>query len=183
LVNINLLPEEARRNASRRTTGLSAWMVPLIMAAAVGMVASMMTLRQAQDARALEQEIQSLTAEKQKYSHEVALIAEVEGRRNDLARRVEAATNLDTARGGYVRQLATLNDVLPANLWLTGVTQDPGAPTVRIEGRSLGPAPVFMLMRGLERSEPFEEVNLEYLKKDPDQEQGATAFVLTSRVL
>ena len=183
MVNINLLPEEARRNASGRRTGLPAWVIPAGMTAIVVLASSTMTLRQIQDARSLDEEIQSLSREKDKYQTEVALLAEVQARRDELSRRVEAAGALDTSRGTYVRQLSTLNDVLPANLWLTGVTEEQDGGSIRIEGRSLGPGPVFAFLRALEESEPFQGTSLEYLKKDPDQEQGATAFVFTVRPL
>lgn len=181
MININLLPEEARRTTSVRTAGLPGWVVPAGMTGLVMLVASTLTLRQIQDARSLDEEIQSLSREKEKYGTEVALLAEVQAKRDELSRRVQAATALDTARGTYVRELSTLNDVLPANLWLTGVTEEQDGGSMRIEGRSLGPGPVFSFMRGLEASAPFQGTSLEYLKKDPDQEQGATAFVLTVR--
>ena len=181
MVSINLLPEEARKHASGRRSGLSAWLVPLATMCIVALVASTMTLRQIQDARSLDDEIHSLTREKEKYHSQVALIAQVEQQRDDLARRVEAARNLDIGRGTYVRELAALAGAIPANVWLTGVTQDSGANTVRIEGRALGPAPVFLLMHGLETSDVFDGISLEFLKKDPDQEQGSTSFVINSR--
>lgn len=180
MVNINLLPEEARRHTTTRS-GVSPWLVPVAFTALLGITASTLTLRQIQDGRALDDEIRTLTGEKERYRSQVALISEVERKRDDLGRRVEAARSLDTGRGSYVRQLSTIDAVLPGNVWLTGVTQEPGIGVLRIEGRSLGPAPVFMLMQGLDRSESFDEVTLEYLKKDPDQEEGSTAFVLTSR--
>jgi Tfp pilus assembly protein PilN len=183
VVNINLLPEEARKAAYGKRTSLPAWLAPVGMGALVALAATTMTLRQVQELRSLQQEITTLGAEKEKYSQQVALLEDVQQKKDELERRVEAARQLDRGRGTYVSQLSALDAVLPSNVWLTTVTEEPGSRMVRIEGRSLSPLSVFALMRGLEQCEPFGDVSLEYLKKDPDQEMGATAFVLTSRAL
>ena len=180
MININLLPPEERAGGSGRG-GPPPWMIPAGVGLALALVVTSLTLRQVQEIRALRAEIVELEEEKTKYNRQLAMIADVSRRHDDLSRRLQAAQSLNIRRGDQVRVMTDLVGAIPSRLWLVSFREE-AAGRARIEGRALSLLSVFEFMQDLEQAPSFHDVALTYLKRDVAIDGGTAEFMVEATV-
>jgi Tfp pilus assembly protein PilN len=180
MVNINLLPPEERAGAGGRG-GPPSWLVPTGVVLALGLVVTSLTMRQVQEMSSLRDEIAQMEVEKTRYSNQLAMIAEVSQRRDELSQRLHAAQELNIRRGEQVRVMTDLVGAVPSRLWLVSFKEE-SAGRASIQGRALNLLAVFEFMSDLERSSAFAGVSLTYLKRDDAIDGGTAEFMLQTTV-
>lgn len=176
MININLLAPEDRSGGHASRAGVPPWLAPAAGGLLLALAVSSLTLKQLQEARLVGEEIAQLEREKERYSRQLSLIADVTRQRDDLTNRLRAAQSLETGRGYRVEVMVAVLQALPPSLWLSTLEEQGGR--VRITGRAVSAMSVFEFMSGLETSASFDSVTLTYLKRDPEIDGGASDFLI-----
>jgi len=140
-----------------------------------------LTLRQVQEMGSLRTEIEELEGQRTRYNRQLAMIADVTKRRDELSRRLEAAQSLNIRGGDQVAVMTDLVGSIPSRLWLVSFREET-AGRARIEGRSLSLLSVFEFMKDLELSSSFQDVSLTYLKRDANINGGTAEFLVETTV-
>lgn len=182
MIRINLLPHEER--ASKRKISL-----PTISGGAVlwvtlglivygGAVAGIWTL-QSQKINEYETKIQALNEESARLAPQLAKIRKLQKEREEVNKRLSVIASLDKDRYLRVRMMNDLCTNVPANCWLTGVTESGGS-KVNIEGVTFSNFIIADLMTSLEGSGRFKQVALVKAEEGTIEDVRVVQFAMSA---
>lgn len=182
MINVNLLPKEERSVEPRALTPpRTKFLVPLAAAIAVLVPVGTLFVHQETRLQSLERDIQLAEQEAATLRPRVARVQELEQRRDDLLRRLDLVSSLNQERTLTVRLLDELAHQVPANLWLTRMTPT-GTSAMTLEGITFTPIVLSDLMRSLDESRMYRNVDLTVAERTQIGEQKVVKFTITASV-
>jgi Tfp pilus assembly protein PilN len=129
----------------------------------------------------LDEEINQLTAEKNRLAPIIAEVQKFQAKLAELEEKEKLIERLKSEREGPVRMLDVLSGELPDFVWLTELTQK--GPQVTIDGMAASYVSIADYIRKLEDNEWFQNVELIDAKVDQREEQEFTQFQLRTQVV
>jgi type IV pilus assembly protein PilN len=182
VINVNLLPKEERSIEPRALTPpRTKFLVPLAAAIAVLVPVGTLFVHQETRLQSLERDIQLAEQETATLRPRVARVQELEQRRDDLLRRLDLVHSLNQERTLTVRLLDELAHQVPANLWLTRMTPS-GTSAMTLEGITFTPIVLSDLMRSLDESRMYRNVDLTVAERTQIGDQKVVKFTITASV-
>ncbi|MGH9323866.1 MAG: PilN domain-containing protein [Vicinamibacteria bacterium] len=129
----------------------------------------------------LEQEINQLTAEKNRLAPIIVEVQRYQAKLAELEEKEKLIERLKSEREGPVRMLDSLSAELPDFVWLTQLQQR--GSQVTIDGMAASYVSIADYIRKLEDSEWFQNVELVDARVDQQQEQEFTQFQLRTQLI
>lgn len=182
MINVNLLPKE-ERFVEPRTLAPPRTKFLLPLAAAVALLVPIGTLFAHQEMRlqSLRRDIQLAEQESATLRPRVARVQELEGQRADLLRRLDLVRSLNQERTLSVQLMDELARQVPGNLWLTKLA--PAGPSgMTLEGITFTPLFLSDLMRRLDESRLYRDVDLTVAERTQIGEQKVIKFTITAAI-
>jgi len=182
MIRINLLPAEGRKRSRKIALpsvsgGAVVWTV-----VAVGIYAAVVFSISALQARTIKEydkKIEVAKEESAKLAPQLAKIRKLTREREEVSKRLNIIATLDRDR--YLR-VALLNDLsmsVPANCWLTKVTEA-GGTRVSVEGITFSNFTIADLMSNMEKSDRFANVALKVAEEGEIEGHKVVKFSLNS---
>lgn len=182
MINVNLLPKEERSVApATLTPPRTKFLVPLAAAIAVLVPIGALFVHQETRLQSLERDIVLAEQETATLRPRVARVQELERQRDDLLRRLDLVRGLSQERTLTVRLLDELARQVPSNLWLTRMTPT-GTSAMTLEGVTFTPIVLSDLMRRLDESRMYRNVDLTVAERTQIGEQKVVKFTITAAV-
>ncbi len=185
MIRINLLPREERKTRRRialpSVSGGAVLWTGVGLAAYAGLILSISTL-QARRLHELEGKITEAKQESARLAPQLAKIRQLTREREEVNKRLNIIATLDRDR--YLRT-QLMNDLavnLPANMWLTHVTEQ-GGTRVSVEGVTFSNFVIADFMNNLERSDRFSDVALKVAEEGKIDGHKVIRFTLESKLL
>lgn len=178
LIRINLLPvtEQAQVRVKAPTV---ASVAPFIgLSAVVGLLA-VISIVQSVRIGTLRGQITALEAEARELAPLIRRIDELTRERELATRRLEVIEQLDQERLARVRLVDELARRIPDYVWFTGFSEKSGA--ISINGVTFSNLTVADLIRALERSVLYEQVDLSISQRGEVDGRDVVNFTLTAR--
>jgi Tfp pilus assembly protein PilN len=129
----------------------------------------------------LDEEINQLTAEKNRLAPIIVEVEKFQARLAELQEKEKLIERLKSEREGPVRILDALSAELPDFVWLVKMQQK--GPQVTIDGMAASYVSIADYIRKLEDSDWFQNVELVDAKVDQRQEQEFTSFQLRTQIV
>ena len=159
MLQINLLPvREARRKGDLRQYAMQVLLVMIVTVGAIALVHSRLS-DQIDRAQARVRQMQN---DIDQFKPQLEQVAAFKKRKSELEKKIDVIDGLDRARSGPVRVLAELSSRTPDRLWLTDLTTQGNA--ISLKGQSLDNELVALFLRELGESPYFAEVDLDSTK-------------------
>jgi type IV pilus assembly protein PilN len=182
VINVNLLPKEERFVEPRALAPpRTKFLVPLAAAVAVLVPIGVLFVHQETRLQSVQRDIQLAEQETATLRPRVARVQELEQQRADLLRRLDLVRSLNQERTLAVRLLDELARHVPANLWLTRMTPS-GSSAMTLEGVTFTPIVLSDLMRSLDESRMYRDVDLTVAERTQIGEQKVVKFTITAAV-
>jgi len=183
VINVNLLPKEERSVAPAAAIQAprTKFLVPLAAAIAVLVPIGTLFVHQEMRLQSLQRDIQLAEQESATLRPRVARVQELEQQRDDLLRRLDLVHTLNQERTLAVRLLDELAHHVPANLWLTRMTPT-GSSAMTLEGITFTPIVLSDLMRSLDESRMYRNVDLTVAERTQIGEQKVVKFTITAAI-
>jgi type IV pilus assembly protein PilN len=182
VINVNLLPKEERFEDARPLAApRTKFLVPLIAAVALLVPTGALFARQEVKLQALRRDIQLAEQESASLRPRVARVQELEEMRSQLLRRLDLVRTLNGERSMAVRLLEELSAQVPGNLWLTKLAPS-GAGAITLEGMTFTPLILSDLMRRLEESRLYRDVDLTVAERAQIGDQKVVRFTITASI-
>jgi type IV pilus assembly protein PilN len=180
VINVNLLPKEERFEETRPLAPpRTQFLVPLIAAVALLVPTGVLFARQEVKLQALRRDIQLAEQESASLKPRVTRVQELEQKRADLMRRLDLVRQLNGERGMAVHLMEELSAQVPGNLWFTKLASSgPGA--IKLEGMTFTPLILADLMRRLEESRLYRDVDLTIAERTQIGDQKVVRFTITA---
>jgi type IV pilus assembly protein PilN len=179
MIRINLLPTtEQVVMRSTPAPSLPALAPAFIVAAVVSgilVISALQTFR----LRHLHHELKARQTEAQKLAPFIARIDQLTRERELTLKRLSVIEDLDRERLTRVRIVDELSRRMPDYMWLTGFSEKTGA--VNITGITFSNLTVAELIRSMERSVLFEQVDLTVAERGDIDGQSVVNFSVTAR--
>jgi type IV pilus assembly protein PilN len=179
MIRINLLPTtEQVVSRGVPTPSLPALAPVFIIAAAVSgilVISGLQTFR----LRHLHSELKARQAEAQKLAPFIQRIDQLTRERELTLKRLSVIEDLDRERLTRVRVVDELSRRMPDHMWLTGFSEKTGA--VNITGITFSNLTVAELIRSMERSVLFEQVDLTVAERGDIDGRSVVNFSVTAR--
>jgi type IV pilus assembly protein PilN len=182
VINVNLLPKEERFEEPRTLAPpRTKFLVPLAAAVALLVPIGTLFIHQEMKLQSLRRDIQLAEQESASLRPRVTRVQELEAQRADLLRRLELVRSLNQERSLSVRLLDELARQVPGNLWLTKLSPaGPGAMT--LEGVTFTPLVLADLMRRLNESRLYRDVDLTVAERTLIGDQKVLKFTITAAI-
>jgi Tfp pilus assembly protein PilN len=185
MIRINLAPPRERAGVSLGLPGLS---IPAglnlgmafgVAAAVLALVIVISSLHQFREERRLGAEIETGARELNSLRALVGPAAKLREHLAELQARLKAVQALTQGQSRPVSLLDAFADVVPADLWITGL--EDSASGLRVTGAALSPAAVSDLMTALRASGKFRDVDIVVSKRELDKVPDVVTFEITCR--
>ncbi len=182
MIRINLLPPEDR--AKKRELHLPEMSTVYLVAAVVVFVVSILSVSMIQDHRvkSLEEKIRVATEESKKLAPQLAKIKQITREREEVDRRLALITSLDRNRYFRVKLLNDVGFKVPANCWLTNVTEN-SQNNFSIDGIAFSNYTIADMISNLEASPVFTRVDLTVAEKGIINDREVMKFTLSANVM
>ncbi|MFY9399462.1 MAG: PilN domain-containing protein [Desulfomonilia bacterium] len=163
MVKINLLPikSELRKKALIEHVALLSLCIVLVFILSWFVQASVNNQKEA-----LQQEVTSTKLEIKRLTAEASEIEKFKQQKQELDRKLEIITNLNSKKSGPVEVLDQLSLLMPEKAWITSM-KNTGNDLV-LDGAAVDNPTVASFMKNLQASPYFQDVNLEVI-----QQQGS----------
>lgn len=174
MIRVNLLPRVARRK--RRIEKRKVLTILLVLVVLFGMAYLYYNLRtQVQSLRA---QISQVQAELTRYQVLVKKVDQFKGDRKKLQEKLAAINRLMASRTGPVKVMDEVSKFLPAEVWLTSISQS--SSKIVIQGYSFTNFGVADFLTRLNRSSSlFQDVELSYSEKTVVEKVPVERFEIT----
>ncbi|MFA6472706.1 MAG: PilN domain-containing protein [Candidatus Latescibacterota bacterium] len=177
-IKINLLPREFRPKRHLISLDYKVILFMIIVLAALGLGGYYIYLD-----RALTKETKKLShlqSQKAMIKDTVELKFEVDVLKKKITERVAIIKELTNDSDIRFDMLKHINSVIPENLWLLNITENPQGSKVQftIEGMSYAKKDISKFLEGLENYRKFKSVALESITPSPLETQDAFQFIV-----
>jgi type IV pilus assembly protein PilN len=182
MIRINLLPEEDR--AKKKELRLPEMSTVYLIAAVVIFIAAIVVTStvQGHKVRSLESKIEEAKEESRKLAPQLAKIKQITREREEVNRRLSLITSLDRHRYYRVKLLNDISYKLPANCWLTDVSElSPN--NFAISGITFSNFTVADMMSNLEKSQLISSVDLKIAERGMIKKREVMKFSLSANVM
>jgi type IV pilus assembly protein PilN len=182
MIRINLLPPEER--AKKRELRLPEMSTIYLAAGVAVFVVAITTTSMIQNhkIRDLKKKIEVANEESKKLAPQLAKIKQITKEREEVNRRLDLITSLDRNRYFRVKLLNDIGMKLPANCWLTNITElSPN--NFSIDGIAFSNYTVADMMSNLQRSPVFTNVDLNVAEKGEIEKREVMKFSLNANVM
>ena len=181
MIRINLLPttEQTQGPVVRIHAPSLPAIAPILIAAGVLSAILVIAMLQTFRLRHLNGELRELRAEAERLKPLIQRIDQLTRERELTLKRLGVIEELDRERLTRVRMVDELARRMPDHLWLTGFTEKSGA--VNMNGITFSNLMVAELIRNLERSVLFEQVDLVVAERGEIDGRPVVNFSLTAR--
>ena len=186
MIKINLLPPEERKRSRRlKLPSFSGggpktiWLVAGLVIY-VGMIIAIASL-QAKSTNKLEAKIAEAKEESERLAPQLDRIRKLTKEREEVDRRLAVIASLDRERYFRVQLLNDISEKLPSNSWLISV-KEVGGTQISIDGVTFSNYLIADLMNNLEKSDHFNNVNLNIAQEGHMMDHKVIKFTLNSRI-
>lgn len=182
MIRINLLPAEDR--AKKKELHLPEMSTVYVVAAIVIFIAAvgLTSTIQRHKVRSLEKKIEVAKEESRKLAPQLAKIKQITKEREEVNRRLNLITSLDRHRYYRVKLLNDISYKLPANCWLTGISElSPN--NFAIDGITFSNFTVADMMSNLENSTLITAVDLKIAERGQIKKREVMKFSLSASVM
>ncbi|MEI6208313.1 MAG: PilN domain-containing protein [Desulfuromonadales bacterium] len=155
MIRINLLPVRAAKKKETAVQQVVFFCAVIVVIAVV--VMALYFMRQAQVA-STQKEISAANAKINELKAKIGKLEELKALKEQVKRKLDVLAQLRKNKTGPAQRLATLSDITPDQLWLTGYSETGG--DVRISGVAYSEELIAQYMRALEASADFMNVEL-----------------------
>ena len=185
MIRVNLLPQESKkaRRSFRMPSvsgGVMVWTVVVLVLYA-GVVFSVSAL-QVKKLGELEHKINDAKEESARLAPQLAKIRKLTKEREEVNRRLGIIASLDRDRYLRVQMMNEISTNVPANCWLTAVTEQGGS-SVTLEGVTFPNYIIADLMNNLEKSKRFGVTSLKVAEEGDIEQHRVIQFTLNSQLL
>jgi len=179
-IEINLLPRSFRPKKRLVSIDVRSAVTLVITVAAIGLGYYYYSLRN--DVSAMTSQIAGLKQQEQQIKFILDLEAEVKTLRDDITERVDIIKSITSDSDIRFELLNHINTVMPENLWLQSITEQPQAQgasiSFNIEGMSYSKEDISAFLAGLEQFENANTVALESITPAPLEIRDAFKYVV-----
>ena len=186
MIKINLLPQEERKRSRRlKLPSFSGggpktiWLIAGLVIY-VGMILAIGSL-QAKSTNNLEAKIAEAKEESKRLAPQLERIRKLTKEREEVDRRLAVIASLDRERYFRVQLLNDISEKLPSNSWLISV-KEVGGTQIAIDGVTFSNYLIADLMNNLEKSDHFNNVNLNIAQEGHMMDHKVIKFTLNSRI-
>lgn len=184
MIRINLAPPEGRPRSA--PAGLSFRLPEFNFGVAFGVVYAVAIVGlggwwfqlSTQEGR-LHDEVRTKTAELETLKQRVGQAGKIKEQIAELQKRLDAIHELTQTQTRPVKLFDALVDVVPRDLWLTGLEEK--GPTLRITGNSFSATAVSDFMSNLRSSGRFKDVDIVVSRQDLAKTPALVTFEVTCR--
>ena len=155
MIKINLLPLRAARKKESAIQQIAIFCVSLLLVAAV--VASMYVVKRMQIS-ATQDDISVATTKINELKKKIGKLEELKTLKDQVRKKLDVLAQLRKNKTGPAHRLATLSDITPDQLWLTGYSESGQA--IKISGMATNEELIAAFMRNLEGSADYMGVEL-----------------------
>jgi type IV pilus assembly protein PilN len=178
MIRINLLPVTEQAQVRVKMPEMTS-MAPLVaFGAVIGVLAVISTLQSVKISN-LRRDIATLEAEARQLAPLIRRIDQLTLQREQAVRRLSVIEQLDQDRLVRVRLVDELARRIPDYIWFTGFSEQKGA--ISITGVAFSNLTVADLIRSLERSVLFEQVDLVISQRGEIDKRDVVNFTLSAR--
>ena len=185
MIRINLLPSEDRKTTRRiklpSISGSGALWTVVVVGAYAAILLSISAL-QAKSIKELDGKIIEAKEESARLAPQLAKIRKLTREREEVNRRLGVIASLDRDRYLRVRVMNDLSTKLPANCWLTNVTESSGT-GVTIEGVTFSNYIIADFMNNIDKSGLFEDTTLRIAEEGVIEDFDVIKFTLNTRIV
>ncbi len=181
MIRINLLPkEEIPRTRTIKMPEIDTF-VPVIAAAAVVLLCVGMSVVQGRSLAKLDGEVTELRSESQQLAPQIARIKQLQREREQLDKRLDVITALDSERYFRVHLMSELARRIPENTWLNRVEEvSPGR--YEVEGMTFSNFLVADFLRNLDESEYYHSMDLVSIERGKIDQVDILKFTIGADV-
>jgi len=155
MIKINLLPVRAAKKKESAVQQIAIFCVGLLAMAAV--VVCLYLVKRAQVSTA-QDDISSANARITELKKKIGKLEELKTLKDQVKKKLDVLVLLRKNKTGPAERLATLSDITPEQLWLTGYTEN--GSDIKLSGISYTEELIATFMRSLEASADFTGVEL-----------------------
>lgn len=155
MIKVNLLPVRAAKKKETAVQQITIFCVSLLLVA--GVVTAMYLVKQMQ----ISSTKNDISASKNKINElktKIGKLEELKNLKEQVKKKLDVLAQLRKNKTGPAHRLATLSDITPDQLWLTGYSENGNA--IKISGLSYTEDLIATFMRSLEASSDFMAVEL-----------------------
>jgi Tfp pilus assembly protein PilN len=178
MIRINLVPAVEHAESRVKMPSISS-VVPLIVLGSVVGVLAIVSIVQSVRIRSLNGQIQALEAEARELAPLIRRVDELTRERELSLKRLDVIERLDRDRLVRVRLVDELARRIPEYIWFSGFSERGGA--ITINGAAFSNLTVADLIRSLERSVLYEQVDLTIAQRGEIEGHDVVNFTLTAR--
>ena len=179
MIRINLAPPRERAGMSRGWPGLNLGVVFGVAGVALALAVIGSALYLFREERRLRAEVEVSARELNTLRVIVGPAAKMKEHLAELQARLKAVQTLTKDQSRPLFLIDAFADVVPADLWITGL-EDSGA-ILRVTGSAFSATAVSNLMTALRSSGKFRDVDIVVSKRDLDKVPDVVTFEITCR--
>jgi type IV pilus assembly protein PilN len=155
MIKINLLPVRAAKKKESAVQQITIFCVSLLLVAAVVMCLYLVKRVQVSSA---QDDIASANARIVELKKKIGKLEELKTLKDQVKKKLDVLVQLRKNKTGPAERLATLSNITPEQLWLTGYTENGG--DVKLSGIAYTEDLIAIFMRSLEASADYTGVEL-----------------------
>lgn len=185
MIRINLLPAEDQKTKRKISLpsisgGAVVWTISVLVVY-VGIVSAISAL-QVKTLKDYENKITEAKEESARLAPQLAKIRKLTKEREEVNRRLGIIASLDRDRYLRVQMMSDISNQLPANCWLTNLSEVGGA-QVTIEGITFSNYIIADFMNNIDKTERFDGTSLKVAEEGEIEQQDVIKFTLNSRLV
>jgi len=177
MIKINLLPVRAAKKKETAVQQIAIFCFGLLVVVAV--VASLYAVKRVQISSA-QNDIASANAKIGELKKKIGKLEEIKSLKDQVKKKLDVLAQLRKNKTGPADRLATLSDITPEQLWLTGYTENGN--DIKLSGVAYTEELIASFMRSLEASRDFTGVELVVSEQMNVGETKLKKFELTCKV-
>ena len=185
MIKINLLPAEDKKSKRKISlpsiSGGAVLWTAVVLIGYVAIVLSISAL-QIKTLKEYEGKIEEAKEESARLAPQLAKIRKLTKEREEVNRRLGIIASLDRDRYLRVQMMDDLSSQLPANCWLTRVSEQ-GGTQVTIEGITFSNYIIADFMNNIDKSLRFDDTALKIAEEGDIEEHDVIKFTLNSRLV
>lgn len=155
MIKINLLPLRAARKKETAIQQIAIFCTSLLLVAAV--IVTMYVVKRMQIA-STQHDISVANTRIDELKKRIGKLEELKTLKDQVRKKLDVLSQLRKNKTGPAHRLATLSDITPDQLWLTGYSEN--GPAIRISGMATNEELIATFMRNLEASADYMGVEL-----------------------
>ena len=177
MIKINLLPVRAAKKKETAVQQIAIFCFGLLVVAVI--VASLYVVKRMQISSA-QNDIASANAKIAELKKKIGKLEELKSLKNQVKKKLDVLDQLRKNKTGPAERLATLSDITPEQLWLTGYSESGN--DIKLSGIAYTEELIASFMRSLEASRDFMGVELVVSEQIGSGETKLKKFELTCKL-